>query len=225
MGLRILGIDTATDAVSAAVLRDGRLEAQFLMQIQKKHSVTLIPMLEQMLDDTGLELRQMDALCVTAGPGSFTGVRIGTATMSAFAFVLGLPVYEVSTLDALIALAPARMAVCALLDARRDQVYVKAQIGTDIVINESAQSLESVLGMLRCREDWLFTGDGAAVHKNRICKKMPSARFMPEAACWPAAAGACLCVMDGRAAEVQHDTLQPRYLRLPQAVRAKEESE
>ena len=221
--MRILGIDTATDAVSAAVMRDGRLETQFYLHIGRKHSQTLLPAMEQMLERAGLTLADMNAIAVCAGPGSFTGVRIGVATASALSYVLDIPVFEVSTLDALLALAPEPLPACALLDARRDQVYVKAQYGKDIVINESAVALGEVFRALDGNaQRWVFTGDGAVVHAEEIRRAVPEACFMPEAISFPTAAGACICAWRGTAPERRHDTLRTRYLRAPQAQRALE---
>lgn len=218
--MRILGLDTSTNAVSAAIAEDERLLGQAYLHVTKKHSETLLPILDQLLTDCGYSIKDMDAVAVTAGPGSFTGVRIGVASASAFAYALSCPVYEVSTLDALLAMAPSGLLTCALLDARRDQVYVKAQDGSRIVIQESAQSLRDVLSSLAGCTPVLFTGDGACAHEQEIRAAMQGALFLPEAASYPTAAGACVCAAQAGARKRTHETVRPTYLRLPQAQRA-----
>lgn len=218
--MRILGIDTATNACSAAVMDEGRIIGQTYLNVARKHSATLLPALDQLLELLGLALQDMDAVAVCAGPGSFTGVRIGVATASAFAYVLGCPVYEVSTLSALIEAAPKGLPVCALLDARRDQVYVKAQCGYDVVIHTSAQTLSDVLQELKGCGPVLFTGDGAAAHRDEIQAAMKGALFEPGMYAYPTAAGACMLGASGRCTVRTHDTVRPIYLRPPQAQRA-----
>lgn len=221
--MRILGLDTTTNAVSCAVLHDGVLEAQIYLHTTKKHSETFLPALQSMLRDASLSMKDMDAFAVTAGPGSFTGVRIGVAAASAFSYVLSRPIYEVSTLDALIRMAPDGMNVCAILDARRDQVYVKAQSERGIVIEESASSIMDVMNDLRETGKWIFTGDGAIAHRDLILSFMDGASFMPEAASYPLAAGAAMCAAEGCARKTEHDSVRPVYLRAPQAERALKE--
>lgn len=217
---RILGIDTATNACSVAVMEGSRLIGQTYLHVARKHSETLLPALEQLLSSCRLALPDIDAIAVNAGPGSFTGIRIGVATASAFAYVLGCPVYEVSTLDALLALTPRGLTACALLDARRDQVYAKAQSKSGVVIQGSAQSLGDVLQLLRDSGPILFTGDGAAAHEEEIQAAVSDALFYPAAGVYPTAAGACVCAAAGRASLRTHDTVRPVYMRVPQAQRA-----
>lgn len=218
--MRILGIDTATNACSAAVMEDGRIIGQTYLHTAKKHSATLLPALQELLALLGLSLQDMDGVAVCAGPGSFTGVHIGVATASAFSYVLGCPVHEVSTLDALLEAAPDGLLTCALLDARRDQVYVKAQYGDEVVIHTDATALSEVLSLLKDRGPVLFTGDGALAHCEEIQAAVDGAMFTRGVQMYPTAAGACMCAAAGNAKSRSHDTLRTIYLRPPQAQRA-----
>lgn len=217
--MRILGMDTCTDAVSVATLVDGVLEGQVLAHVQRKHSETLLPEAQRLLDTIGISLADVDALGTSVGPGSFTGVRIGVATMSALSYVLGVPVCSVSTLDAMLAMLPRGIAACAMLDARRSQVYVKAEGPGGVILEESAMGLAEALARLRGEGPVLFTGDAARLHEETIRRELPESLVMPEAASWPTAAGVCLCVAEGRATAQSHETLRPVYLRMPQAER------
>ena len=122
--MRILALETAAKAVSAAVTEDGRVLAAGYQDTGLTHSRTLMPIVEGLLSNTGLKAADMDAIAVSAGPGSFTGVRIGVSAAKGLAWAADKPCVAVSTLAAL-----ARnvsfidgLIVCAM-DARRQQVY------------------------------------------------------------------------------------------------------
>lgn len=217
--MRILGMNTCTDALSVAVMKDGILEGQLFLHVSKKHAETLISSAQSLLTHIGCDLPDIDALGVSIGPGSFTGVRIGTATVSAMAYALDVPVYSVSTLDALLAMCPPNAVCCAMLDARRNQVYVKATGPYGVIIEEEALTLADVLDRLKSESTVLFTGDAAQAHEQVIRQDFPGALLFPEAASWPTAAGVCALIAQDRATPAKPDTLRPVYLRVPQAER------
>ncbi|HBU11959.1 MAG TPA: tRNA (adenosine(37)-N6)-threonylcarbamoyltransferase complex dimerization subunit type 1 TsaB, partial [Clostridiales bacterium] len=112
--MRLLGIDTTGESMSVAITDDGTLLYEAFVNIGKKHSQTLLAAVDQALFVTGVPLPQIDAFAVSRGPGSFTGIRIGTATVSALSYALGKPVYAVSTLDALLENVTGAGAACAI---------------------------------------------------------------------------------------------------------------
>ena len=118
---RFLAMDTATEACSVAVsTSDGVLEE--LVVAAHGHSQLLLPMIQRVLDRAGMTLADIEAIACGVGPGGFTGVRIGVSTAQALAMARGLPVYPVSSLQALAATVP-QPQVLAALDARRGEVY------------------------------------------------------------------------------------------------------
>ena len=122
--MRILGIDSSGLVASVALLTDGCLTAEYTIHYKKTHSQTLLPMLDEILRMCEAEPSELDAIAVAAGPGSFTGLRIGSATVKGLALALDKPVVEVPTVDAIAYnLAGHRDLVCPLMDARRNQTY------------------------------------------------------------------------------------------------------
>ena len=123
--MRILALETATLAGSAALLEGGRVIGQSLLDVALTHSERLLAMVDRLLQDSGWDVAVLDALAVSVGPGSFTGLRVGIATAKGLAISLGLPVAPVPTLDALASNLPfADAPVCPLLDARKGEVYL-----------------------------------------------------------------------------------------------------
>jgi tRNA threonylcarbamoyladenosine biosynthesis protein TsaB len=123
--MRILALETATLAGSAALLEGGRVIGLSLLDIALTHSERLMAMVDALLRDCGWDIAHVEALALSIGPGSFTGLRVGVATVKGLALALGLPVAPVPTLDALAGNLPfADAPVCPLLDARKGEVYL-----------------------------------------------------------------------------------------------------
>ncbi len=124
MSMKVLAIDSSGLVASVALAEDEVLRAEFTINDKKTHSQTLLPMLDQLRQMTGLKLDTVDAVAVAAGPGSFTGLRIGSATAKGLGLALGKPLVEVPTLEALAYnLYGTDRLVCPMMDARRNQVY------------------------------------------------------------------------------------------------------
>ena len=122
--MKILGIESAALTASVALVTDGILTAEYTVTDKKTHSQTLLPMLDELKRSLGLELETLDAIAISAGPGSFTGLRIGAATAKGLGLVLQKPLVAVSTLEALAYnLAGSNSLICPVMDARRSQVY------------------------------------------------------------------------------------------------------
>lgn len=128
--MTLLALETATDTCGVALLRDGRIVAEFHLHRPRVHSERLIPIAEDVLRHGGSEPDALDAVAVSMGPGSYTGLRIGVSTAKGWALATGADLVGVPTLDAYAAqlrgvVEPGDV-VCALLDARRDEVYAGA---------------------------------------------------------------------------------------------------
>ena len=122
--MKILALDSSGLVASAAVAEDDCLLAEYTVNYKKTHSQTLLPMLEEIGKMIELDLKTVDAIAIASGPGSFTGLRIGSATAKGLGLALGRPLVEVPTLEGLAYnLCGTDRLVCPLMDARRSQVY------------------------------------------------------------------------------------------------------
>lgn len=123
--MKLLAIDTVTEACSAALWLDGEVQERFELA-PRQHTTLILPMVQQLLADSGLSLSQLDALAVDRGPGSFTGVRIGTGVVQGLAYAVDLPVVPVSSLATLAQAVWQKLQyenVLAMIDARMQEVY------------------------------------------------------------------------------------------------------
>ncbi len=180
----ILALDTATKTASAALLLDDRVLAEGYADLGRHHAAVLLPFVQSVLDLAGMTMEEVDLLAGTAGPGSFTGLRIGASTLKGLALATGKPVAAVSTLAALaLNAAGSGEAVCPLLDARKGQVYgALYRFDEDGVprpaIPDATVALESLLALLD--EPVVFVGEGAAVYREAIRERLGGkARFLP----------------------------------------------
>jgi tRNA threonylcarbamoyladenosine biosynthesis protein TsaB len=185
MGPRLLLLNTATPAGSIALTIGEQVLAELLLNLAKPHSDLLLPGVEQLLDATGSELGTLDALAVVVGPGSFTGLRVGVATAKGLALAAGLPLVGISSLQTLACQVPGTLQpVCALLDARKQQVYAGLYQWHEGVpqplVPERVLDPETLLEQLS--GETLFVGDGALVYRTLIVRHLGSrAHFAP----WP----------------------------------------
>ncbi len=132
----ILGIESATMVASAAIIKDGNLVGESVQNIIKTHSQRLLPVIHQLLEESGLTHKDLKGIAVSIGPGSFTGLRIGMATAKALAQAWNMPLFGIPTLDGLAqSLIYAEGVVCPLLDAQKGQVYTRLFQGTGRQLN------------------------------------------------------------------------------------------
>ena len=122
--MKILGLDSSGLVASVAIVEDNDLKGEYTVNYKKTHSQTLLPMLDEVAKMIELDLNSIDAIAVSGGPGSFTGLRIGSATAKGLGLALGKPLIHIPTVDALAYnLAGNRDIICPLMDARRNQTY------------------------------------------------------------------------------------------------------
>lgn len=123
--MRILAIDTTSHGCSVAVTENQHLVAELNFQKHETHSKHLMGIIDNILNISGMDIKDIDGFAVARGPGSFTGLRIGLSTIKGLAFVTGKPIVGVSSLDALALSVPwLGMPICTLLDARKNEVYM-----------------------------------------------------------------------------------------------------
>ena len=122
--MKILALDSSGNVASIALLEDDVLKAEYTIDYKKTHSQTLLPMLDELKRMTELDLESIDAIAIAAGPGSFTGLRIGAATAKGLALALEKPIVPVPTTEGLAYnLYGHNGVICPIMDARREQVY------------------------------------------------------------------------------------------------------
>lgn len=225
--MNILAIDTTASPVSAALLSDGRLLGEFYLNIKTTHSQTLMPIVSSLLSSTGTDINDIDVFAVNAGPGSFTGVRIGVACVKGMAMPLDKPCAQVSTLEATAYSMPyADGIVCAVMDARCNQVYnalFRLDDGkAERITDDRALSIDELAEDLTNYDETVYlTGDGADICSKAFADRLPNVVLTPVNIRYQHAYGTAAAA-EKMAAENRLCTaaqLMPIYLRLPQAER------
>lgn len=230
--MKILALDSSGIVASAAVLEDDTLLAEYTVNYKKTHSQTLLPMLDEIVRMTELDMESIDAIAVAAGPGSFTGLRIGSATAKGLGLALKKPLVSVPTVDALAYnLYDAKGLVCPIMDARRSQVYTgiyRFENHRLVTVKEQwADAVTSLLDELNALgEPVTFLGDGVPVFREMIAEnlKVPYSFAPAHLNRQRAAAVGALGMFYYKEGRVQRaDEHAPKYLRTSQAERERAE--
>ena len=226
--MKILALDST--AVTAAVaLCDGeKLVASYTLNNMNTHSETLLPMIESTLKLSGWTTGDIELFACSAGPGSFTGVRIGAATIKGLAFAKDVPCIGVSTLEALAYnLKFCDGIVCPLMNARRGQVYNALFEGGERLCEDRAISAEELAKSLEneTKNIW-FCGDGVDLIKPFVEGKN-NAKFAPETLLYPSGYSVAMVALKAyeNGVSTTAEELAPTYLRMPQAERERLERE
>lgn len=177
--MRVLALDSSGIVASVAVVEDDTLVAEYTVNYKKTHSQTLLPMLDEIVKMTELDLKTIDAIAVAKGPGSFTGLRIGSATAKGLGLALDKPLVGIPTVEALAYnLYDVNGLICPIMDARRKQVYTGIYHfagGTEFeeLVAQEAGPVEDIIK--KCNElgqklgkQVIFLGDGVPVYKDII---------------------------------------------------------
>ncbi len=239
--MKIIAIDSSGLTATVALAEDDNLIAEYDIQYKKTHSQTLLPMLDEIKKMVELDLTTVDAVAIAKGPGSFTGLRIGSATAKGLAGALDIPIIEIGTLEGLsMNMLGSDMLICPMMDARRGQVYsglysfeYEGDAFTLIThIEQCALSAEDMLEKVKSvasesGKKICFLGDGIPVFKSVIDAKMNKNEIF-FAPCGfnrqRAAAFMPLAMQKLRRGEtVSCDEHAPTYLRLSQAERERNE--
>ncbi len=232
--MKILALDSSGLVASVAVAEDDNLLGEYTINHKKTHSQTLLPMLDEVVRMTELDMGTVDAIAVSGGPGSFTGLRIGAATAKGLGLALDVPVVHVPTLAALsYNLWGTDKAVCPLMDARRQQTYTGIYEFTDgllqTILSPCAVAIEEIVAKINeLGREVIFLGDGTAVFSSYIkeqCRVKYSyapASMNRQRAASVAALG--IEMFKNGKAEPARD-YKPDYMRLSQAERERREKE
>lgn len=239
--MKIIAIDSSGLVASAAIVEDDVLIGEYNVQYKKTHSQTLLPMLDALAKMVELDLDTVDAIALAKGPGSFTGLRIGSATAKGLGLAMGKPLVEIPTLDGLACnLYGTDKLVCPMMDARRNQVYtgVYEYVKTEqspvsyqlkslvpqcaVPIGQIAETLNGY------GREVILLGDGIPVYKKALQELLTVPYgFAPAHVNRQRAAAfgrlAMQYMQEGKI--VSADSHAPEYLRLSQAEREKNEKE
>ena len=183
--MRVLAIDTSSNVATVAVMEDELLLGEYILNHKKTHSQKIMTMIEQILSELELNVQDIDIFAAAIGPGSFTGLRIGVATVKALAHATGKPVVSVGTLEALAYNVPyAEHIIVPIMDARRDNVFTASYIwdeGFKEIGEPEAISIDECLESCGEFLDTIFVGDGVKVHREYIKEKLGDKAIFPPA--------------------------------------------
>lgn len=222
--MKILAIDTSANTSTVAVLENDTLIGLFSANIKNKHSEVLLPMVKNLLESLSLTNEDIDAYAVSQGPGSYTGIRIGAATIKGLAFQTNKACVGVSTIEALANnLEFFEGIVCPVMDARREQVYAGAFLNGERIINDQCILIKDLIPMLeKYGVPIYFCGDGYHLFKDReIVNMKPTPELLIYQNAFSVGKVAYKYLKNGQG--VSDESLRVEYLLKVQAEREREE--
>lgn len=230
--MKILAIDSSSLVASVAVVTDTVMTVEYTMNFKKTHSQTLLPMIDEAAKMVDLDLETVDAIAVSAGPGSFTGLRIGSATAKGLGLALKKPLISIPTIDAMAySLYGVQDLIVPIMDAKRNQVYTgiytfawkEGRLKMQVLLAQCAMDIEELIGELNERSRrTVFVGDGIPVYEKLISEKLKQEYSFAPAHCSRQRAGAVGALAEIYFEKGMIETAQehkPDYLRLSQAER------
>lgn len=231
--MKVLAVDTSAMTASVALMIDGRLAAESILNHKKTHSEKIMPMIDSVLKESETGIEEIDVFAVANGPGSFTGLRIGVSTVKALAHAMEKPVVGVNTLAALAYnIFDADGLVSPIMDARRGQVYNAVYKWDKGILTEvtppRAETLELCLKDFEKEKKVYFLGDGVPVHRKKIKEAMGERAVFAPPCCLLQRASSVAAIAEIKAEKGEtedYETLNPVYLRKSQAEREYDEKE
>ncbi len=234
--MKILGIESSGMVASVAIIQDDVIISEYTMNHKKTHSETLLPMIDEIVKTSETRLEDLDAIAIAAGPGSFTGLRIGAATAKGLALALEKPIIPVKTCEGMaFNLWGAEGLVCPIMDARRNQVYTgiyRVQGNVEVIMDQTPMDIHELVEKLNSmtsddpQASVTFLGDGVPIYKDVIweeigipCKMAPGSMNRQRGAS-VAALGE---ILYKEKKYVLADDFAPEYLRKSQAERVRSE--
>ena len=226
--MRILAIDSSSMVATVAVVTDGVLTAEYTINHKKTHSQTLLPMIDEIKKNIDLDMNTVDAIAIAGGPGSYTGLRIGSATAKGFGLALNIPIINIPTMDALAYnLFSSSFVICPIMDARREQVYtgIYKFNGTtmEVIKPQCIMMIRDLVKELNnMSQAVMFNGDGVDAYKDIIEEEMTTEHYYAPASVNRAKASSLASLAEIYYKEGKTETAAehaPEYLRLSQAER------
>ena len=230
--MKLLALDSSGMVASVAIVTEEGLLAEYTVDYKKTHSQTLLPMLDIIVKMVELDLAAVDGIAVAAGPGSFTGLRIGSATAKGLGLALDKPIIGVPTLEGLAYnLYGTDKLICPMMDARRNQVYTGlyefARDGLRVIMEQKAVPVEEIIGEINSLgREVVFLGDAVPVYKELIVERTKvDFTFAPVHLCKQrAGAVGALGIQYFKQNRIEAATEhEPVYLRVSQAERERAE--
>ena len=195
--MKILSLDSATESATCAILDDNRILGEITFNYKKQHSLVLMPMIDELFNNTGMNIGDIDGFVASKGPGSFTGLRIGMSTIKGLSQGTKKPFVTISTLDSLaynLAYTPG--IICPILDALRDNVYTALYTFDNFKLTRTSDymniSIEELINMLKEKNRAIiqkfctakncnisFVGDGTFKFKERLMESLSGISFAP----------------------------------------------
>ena len=239
--MKILGIDSSGMVASVAIVQDDVIIAEYTMNHKKTHSETLLPMIDEIVKTSETKLEELDAIAIAAGPGSFTGLRIGAATAKGLAMAVDKPIIPIKTCEGLAYnMWGAEGLICPIIDARRNQVYTglyRVKGNVDVILEQQPMDIHELIEYINDYSKKLaeseggpiegvtFLGDGVAIYQDVIwdeidvpCKMAPAIMNRQRGA--SIASYGELLYKEGK--YINADDFAPEYLRKSQAERVRE---
>lgn len=231
--MKILVLDSSGLVASVAIMTEETLLAEYTMNYKKTHSQTLLPMLDECVKMLGLEISEIDAIAVAKGPGSFTGLRIGSATAKGLGLALNKPIIAVPTVDAIAYnLYATEAIICPLMDARRNQVYTGLysfkQDEFCVIKEQTACDVEEMIHLVNdYQKPVIYLGDGVEAYQKQLIEDTKVPFYFAPAHLSKQRAGALGAlafhyIKEGKLESAMEHI--PTYLRKSQAEREREEA-
>lgn len=239
--MKILGIDSSGMVASVAIVQDDVIIAEYTMNHKKTHSETLLPMIDEIVKTSETKLEELDAIAIAAGPGSFTGLRIGAATAKGLAMAVDKPIIPIKTCEGLaFNMWGAEGLICPIIDARRNQVYTglyRVKGNVEVILEQQPMDIHELIEYINNyskrreaseggpAEGVTFLGDGVAIYQDVIwkeidipCQMAPAIMNRQRGA--SIASYGELLYKEGK--YINADDFAPEYLRKSQAERVRE---
>ena len=222
--MKILGLESSATSASVSVVENGKVIALTSSNTGLTHSQTLMPMVEKTIQESGISVKDIDLFAITHGPGSFTGVRIGIASVKGMADALGKQCVAVSTLEAIAEpLKNEDVIACAVMDARCNQVYTAIFNSGDRLCEDKAVLIDELGEELkRYDKKIVFIGDGSVLCYEKLCENIQNCEVADERIRYVHGSSVGF-VAEGKIKNgeepINSANLIPFYLRLPQAER------
>ena len=220
--MKILSIDTSSNICTVAVLENYECKEEIIVDDARNHSEKIMPVIEEALNKTNLNLTDIDLIVFDKGPGSFTGIRIGVGTVLAFQDSLNIPCIGVSSLEALAYNVKNNGIICSLIDAKNQNVYFGLFEKNDYykqLEDFSFLSIDEVILKLKKYDNITFVGDGTLIYKELLKNNFNNCNFCNKNAL--SSYSLALAGLDKYNSNIKNN-IMPLYLRKSQAERATE---
>ncbi len=220
--MKILAMDTSSINATICILDENKIIGEYTVSNDRAHSQIIMPMLNDLLNNCSMTIKDIDVFAVVIGPGSFTGLRIGMAAMKTLAQSLSKPIIGASSLDEIAeSFYATNKIVCPILDARRNEVYNSMYLNGEKIVPERVVDLDEIFIELANKEA-IFAGDASVKYRERIMSfNNPLWQIAPPSISMQKASSLASIALR-RAMNNDFDNLydlSPLYLRLPQAER------